>query len=509
MSPEVFSQFASAHDSGTIARQSTGCRDGKEVGLNIYGSDDRVFLLSQSTRYPLSMSALPSSTEVLIVGAGPTGLACALGLAARNVPFLLVDALSEGHNSSRAVLMQASSLEALEAIHPSLPASIVAGGIQSATFNAVDVHERPIFTIRMDNALVKKTKYPFCLLVPQHRVEARMREALAQKRRGGEVHWGKRVVDLRERETEDGSVKWDVSFEGGETVQARYVVAADGSKSTIRSLAGIRFLNPYNKTPTEATPGEKDLSFVVADVLLEDPLPAHTPHNAIQIMVGKGGVVLTAPIPAEPTDLSSRNLFRVYLGVPDTPPSKPDSAYLQAILDARGPGSHTTTHPALKIVRVLDSSRYRTRPALAERYVHRASKGGAYVLLAGDSAHKHGPAGGQGMNMGVCDATELADIIADHLSSLSSSSASSLPTDDSKKPHTADAVELFDAYSTRRRAVAKTVIDMVEGMTELERGGDGWDQWFRMNALWLAFKIPFINSTVAWQLSGLGHAVKK
>jgi glycine/D-amino acid oxidase-like deaminating enzyme len=54
---------------------------------------------------------LPSSTEVCIVGAGPSGLACALGLAARQIPFVIVDALEAGHNSSRAVLMQASALE--------------------------------------------------------------------------------------------------------------------------------------------------------------------------------------------------------------------------------------------------------------------------------------------------------------------------------------------------------------------------------------------------------------
>ncbi|KAJ7862360.1 hypothetical protein B0H14DRAFT_2740357 [Mycena olivaceomarginata] len=54
---------------------------------------------------------LPSSTEVCIVGAGPSGLACALGLAARQIPFVMVDALEAGHNNSRAVLMQASALE--------------------------------------------------------------------------------------------------------------------------------------------------------------------------------------------------------------------------------------------------------------------------------------------------------------------------------------------------------------------------------------------------------------
>lgn len=59
----------------------------------------------------MASSLLPSSCEAIIVGAGPSGLACALGLAARNVPFVILDAREGGHTDSRAVLMQANSLE--------------------------------------------------------------------------------------------------------------------------------------------------------------------------------------------------------------------------------------------------------------------------------------------------------------------------------------------------------------------------------------------------------------
>ncbi|KAJ7745207.1 hypothetical protein DFH07DRAFT_977740 [Mycena maculata] len=76
------------------------------------------------------MIPFPSSTEVCIVGAGPSGLACALGLAARQIPFVIVDALEQGHNSLRAVLMQVNALEALGTLHPELSAEIVADGIQ-------------------------------------------------------------------------------------------------------------------------------------------------------------------------------------------------------------------------------------------------------------------------------------------------------------------------------------------------------------------------------------------
>jgi 2-polyprenyl-6-methoxyphenol hydroxylase-like FAD-dependent oxidoreductase len=338
--------------------------------------------------------------------------------------------------------------------------------------------------------IAKYTKYAYSLLIPQHHVERRMREYV--ERGGHSVHWRKRVANIKE--AAEGS-QYELQFESGEVLTARYVVAADGSKSLLRSFAGIRFIDPY--TQKEAGPGAHDLSFVVADVLLAAPLPTNIPRDAIQMMIGAGGVVLTAPIVnASASDPTSQNLFRIYLGVPDTPPRAPDAPYLQAILDARGPGSHSKQHTTPKIVKVLDSSRYRTRPALVDRYVQRA-KGGAYILLIGDAAHKHGPAGGQGMNMGICDGCELAEAIDAHRQA-------ALGVE--KTP--VDAVQIMDTYSTHRRSVAREVIDMVEAMTEVEKGGAGWGPFFRVTALWLFFKVPFVNGVLAWKLSGLGHAKK-
>ncbi|KAJ7716474.1 FAD/NAD(P)-binding domain-containing protein [Mycena maculata] len=437
------------------------------------------------------MIPLPSSTEVCIVGAGPSGLACALGLAARQIPFVIVDALEQGHNSSRAVLMQASALEALGALHPELSAEIVADGIQSKTLTLIDQQERVVFRLRMTD-LERHTKYAFSLLSPQHRVEHRMREYV--HRGGNSIHWHKRVSSVKE--VAEGA-QYELRFESGDVLRARFIVAADGSKSFLRTVAGIPFIDPHTKKA--AGPGPNDLSFVVADVLFEEPLPTNVPRDALQIMAGTNGVVLTAPIrdssPSAGGD-RAQNLFRVYFGVPDIPSRSPDAAYLQAILDARGPGSHSALHDVPKIAKVLDSARYRTRMALVDKYVHLA-QGGAYILLVGDAAHKHGPAGGQGMNMGICDGCELAQAIDEHRNAALTAGTRH------------DAVEILEAYSTRRRAVARKVIDMVEDMTQTEKGGAGWGPYFRLTALWFVFKMPFVNSLAAWKISGLGHAKKR
>lgn len=113
----------------------------------------------------------------------------------------------------------------LESLDPAIANDLVANGIQSTTLTSLDVWERPIFCLRLsENA--PYTKYPFSLLVGQHTVERIMREHLARK--GHRVQYGRRVTDLQH--CPEG---WALDLEGGQRVTARYVVAADGSKSFV------------------------------------------------------------------------------------------------------------------------------------------------------------------------------------------------------------------------------------------------------------------------------------
>ncbi|KAJ7628569.1 FAD/NAD(P)-binding domain-containing protein [Roridomyces roridus] len=427
-------------------------------------------------------NSLPSSIEVVIVGAGPSGLATALGLAARQIPFVIVDALdTEGHNGSRAIALNPGALEALAAFNPQVSADIVAAGIQGQAMTMVDRNDKTVFRIPFKDNLEAHTQFPFGLVLPQHAAERQMRRGL--QRLNHHVHYSKRVTHIAE--VAQGS-QYELRFESGEVLTARYVVAADGSKSFLRSFAGISFLDPYTNKPS--APGPADLSSVVADVLFDKSTISRLPRNGMQIRLGDDGFMLTGPMldPAL-SDEQSQTLFRLYIGVPHTPPSHPDIEYLQKILDERGPGSATTPRDVPKISKVLDSSRFRTRNALADKFMH-ATKGGAYIILVGDAAHTHGPAGGQGMGLGVADGAELTEAIHACL-----------------QAEKTDAERILEAYATRRRGFARHVIDLVQRMSETEKGGAGWGQYLHVNFLWLLTRVPLVKRAMAWDVSGLGR----
>jgi 2-polyprenyl-6-methoxyphenol hydroxylase-like FAD-dependent oxidoreductase len=377
-----------------------------------------------------SMNAI----DVLVVGAGPTGLTLTAALLANGVSVLLVDRQAEGANTSRAAGVNARTLEVLDGID--VTRRLLKEGIEAPRFT---IREGAKVLLPIDfGGLV--TDYPFTLLVPQSTTERLLLERVREL--GGDVSRPKVLASLTQ---DDAGVT--ATFTDGDTVLARYVVGADGMHSTVRAQVGIGFEG-----------GAYEHSFVLADARLVGDAPT----DEVRLFWAGEGLTVVAPLPD--------GSFRVVAPVDDAP-ELPSAAFVQALLDERGPGGITVTD-------VVWSSRFRIHHRVADTY--RAGR----ILLAGDAAHVHSPAGGQGMNLGIQDAVALADTLTAVLAGGPDS--------------------LLDDYSDARRPIAHQVVELTDRLTKLATMPRALRP-VRNTMLGIAGRIPAVRRALASRLSGLVH----
>jgi 2-polyprenyl-6-methoxyphenol hydroxylase-like FAD-dependent oxidoreductase len=336
------------------------------------------------------MPQLPDIAEVAIVGAGPTGLALAASLVDRGMDVVLLDKAAEGANTSRAAVVHARTLEVLEPL--GVTGDLVERGVIVPTFTVRD-RDRTLMKVDFGGL---PTAYPYTLMVPQSVTE----EVLLRRLRalGGEVHRGHEVTAVT-GDAEGATVR----LADGAEVRARYVVGTDGMHSVVRDQAGIGF-----------TGDAYAQSFILADVHLEWGLP----DDEVQLFFSPDGLVVVAPLP--------EGRHRIVATVDDAP-EHPDVTDVEDLLSARGPQAERA-----RVRDVVWSSRFRVHHRIADRY--RAGR----IFLAGDAAHVHSPAGGQGMNTGIQDSVDLGGRLADGTE---------------------------DGYEDARRPVAAGVVAMTDRMT--------------------------------------------
>lgn len=380
---------------------------------------------------------LPEHTDVLVVGAGPTGLTVAATLAGHGVEVTVVDRLAQPPVTSRAAVVHAYTMEMLDRIGVAAP--LAARGIPSPRFTVRD-RDRVLLTVPFGTL---PSRHPYALMVSQAVTEAVLTERLTAL--GGRVLRPYEMTSL----TSDAAGA-TVGFADGATVRARWVVGADGMHSTVRELAGIGFGGP-------ADPGE---SFLLADVRVESALP----RDQVALFLARQGPLVWAPLPD--------GVVRLVATVPDAP-RDPDAGRFQALLDERGPIRRPD-----RVTELIWGSRFRIHHRVAETF--RAGP----VLLAGDAAHVHSPAGGQGMNLGICDAVALGDTLAQVLAG---------------RPDT-----LLDGYAAARRPLAEEVANFADRLTRLATvrpaGRPFRDLLFRTVSA-----LPPARHRVALRLSGLNH----
>ena len=381
------------------------------------------------------------TTDVLIVGAGPVGLTAAIVLIQHGHEVTVVDRQAEGTNTSRAAVVHPHTLELLEPY--GVVAQLVARGVHTPTFA---IRDRDEILIAVPFSALP-TPYPYTLMISQADTEAFLLNRLEEL--GGKVVRPASVIGIQQ--TVDQAI---ATFADGQQIRARYLIGADGMHSTVREQAGIAF--------TGGTYGE---SFALADVRLSGGVAAGIPNDQVILYFSPAGLVVVAPLPD--------GMYRIVATV-DEAPQHPDIAFVQSLLDERGP----VAEPAV-VEEVVWGSRFRVHHRVADAFRdHR-------ILLAGDAAHVHSPAGGQGMNLGIEDAV----VVGEHQAQVLDAGAD-------------DAV--LDEYAATRRHTARGVVSMTSRLTELATAS-ARRRPLRNRVMRLAGKLPAVRRTLAWQLSGLNR----
>jgi 2-polyprenyl-6-methoxyphenol hydroxylase-like FAD-dependent oxidoreductase len=374
-----------------------------------------------------------NDTDVLVVGAGPTGLTLTASLLARGIKATLVDKAPAGANTSRAAAVNAHTLEVLEDLD--VARRMVKAGLIAPRF-VMREGRRTLIPVDFSDL---PTEHPYTLMLSQADTERLLLERLNEL--GGDAIRPSTLATI----TQDAAGV-TATFDDGDTIRARYAVGADGMHSTVRDKAGIGF------TGTEFAE-----SFALADVRLT----GEAPRDQVILFYAKEGLNVLAPLPDD--------IFRIVAPAPDVP-QVPSEEFVQRLLDTRGFGPGRTV-----VTELLWGSRFRIQHRVADSY--RAGR----LLLAGDAAHVHSPAGGQGMNLGILDAVTLAGALSE---ALEGSEAA------------------LDAYSATQRQRAHRVLKLTGRLTRLATLPRPLRP-VRNSAMRLAAQVPAVRHQLAMGLSGL------
>ncbi len=380
-------------------------------------------------------------TEVLVVGAGPTGLALAVALAAEGISHRIVEKRVAMPNTSRAAVVHAQTLEVLGRI--GVAEAMVAKGNRVQRFVMLD-RDSEVLQLSFDGM---SSRYSTLLMLPQGDTEHLLEERLVAL--GGRVERGVEVTSVEQDEA--GAVATLSGPDGETRIRAAYVVGADGMRSVVRESAGIGFTG-------EAYEG----SFVLADINADWPLST----QQVCMFFSRGGPVVVAPLPD--------GRFRVVASV-DEAPEAPDAADIQALLDTRGPGKPS------RVRDVVWSTRFRLHHRLADTYRR------GRLLLVGDAAHVHSPAGGQGMNTGLIDAVVLGELLADIL----------------RGRRAPEAIELYEEL---RRPAAAEVLELAGTLTWIAMLRNPVARLLRNAVLRVLGHVPTFRRRVIGNLSGIARA---
>jgi 2-polyprenyl-6-methoxyphenol hydroxylase-like FAD-dependent oxidoreductase len=312
------------------------------------------------------ISPTATTHDVLVVGAGPVGLTLAGDLLRRGIRCRLIDKAPEATQQTKAVGIQAKTLELLAKM----------GMAHIAVERGLKV---PVFSLYSDGKRLTRidfrehlldSPYPYALMLPQHETERILTEHLQSQ--GGAIEWQTELISFTQDEQR---VEAELRHADGqvERVRVGFLVGCDGAHSTVRHLLGLNFAGTTS-----------ELSLAVGNVRLTWDLSS----DELFAFLHQGNFIGYFPM--------ADGHHRVVIAYePDKGPTgEVTLSEVQQVIDTCGPAGARVSDPT-------ELTRFHVNQRRAEDYVR------GRIFLAGDAAHIHSPIGAQGMNTGMQDALNL------------------------------------------------------------------------------------------------------
>jgi 2-polyprenyl-6-methoxyphenol hydroxylase-like FAD-dependent oxidoreductase len=388
-----------------------------------------------------------NGVPVVIVGAGPTGVMLAIELARRGLPVRIFDKQPKRSIETRAIGIHARTLETFHQL--GIVDQFLERGHRTT---GMAVHTRARRSTKVDFGRLD-SPYPFVLMLGQDQTQEILDRKLEQI--GVSIERGSEVVKL-DHQTDRVEITITRAGEQEERLAADWVVGCDGAHSILRRHLGVSFDgDDYGQ------------DWLMTEVNIEWPIERQRFH----VFSYTATPVVAFPLPD--------GRWRVFLPqVPNRAGERqpPDMREIERLVAQRGPASMKLTNPTL-----LQAFRcYRRSTRIMRR---------GRLLVAGDAAHIHSPAGGQGMNTGLQDACNLGWKLA-------------------LVAHGETVPELLNTYQDERVPIAAGVLGFTHTLVRLFTISSPRKRWLRDRVLPIAMSVPAAERCYTRRLSQISHSYR-
>src|SRR5215217_5437445 len=355
------------------------------------------------------------NTDVIIIGAGPTGLSLACQLIRYGIDFVVVEKNATVTPYSKAIGVQARTLEIYDQI--GLGETAIAKGTIASRVRLIEGGEVR-GEMNLGNFGKDLSQYPYMLMLEQSKTEELLYKWIRD--RGRDVRWNTELESFS-HDAEGVTAQIKTPTGESETIKGKFLVGCDGASSPVRHGLGLTFGG-----------STFERLFYVADARVDWDLP----HDALHVALAKDVFVAFFPMPGE-------NRYRVVGTFPEGKNEEQGEVVYEEI--------EREIKEQAKLNLELSDVRWFSLYKVHSRRVNKFSEGRCF--LAGDAAHIHSPAGAQGMNTGIQDAYNLAWKLALVVKGIARE-------------------ELLDTYNEERLANAQRLLESTDRMFELAAGSN-------------------------------------